>query len=664
MFIVGFCRGAYHTANAATLVLCLSAGFSGCGTAVKENTLVTSGGRVLAVVATERDFKTASQKAQEGAALVKFDDSFYRKDIGYRMLSGPSEVYGKGLNYKDSGVDISAGGDLVEAIKPLARMTGRPGCTSALGSFGALFDLKACKYTDPILVSGTDGVGTKLKIAQAVGKHDTIGVDLVAMCVNDTLAHGAEPLFFLDYFSTGKLDVTMAQDVVSGIARGCLEAGCALAGGETAEMPGMYGGSTYDLAGFAVGAVERDQLLPKLNDIQPGDVVIGLRSSGLHSNGFSLVRHVIQRAGMSYLSPSPFTPGKTLGEDLLTPTKIYVKSVLPCMKAGQIKSFAHVTGGGLVENIPRVLPEETCVRLNAGNWRMHPVFGWLANNGNISQDEMARTFNCGIGAVLIVDKMESHLVIKHLEKVGEEASVIGIVEGMKGTQQPVTIENLQHALDCAWKPQVIRNGRKKVGVLISGSGTNLQALIDHSQDLRKQSAAEIVLVISNKPGVQGLQRAEKAGIATKVINHKDFASREDFDDAIHTALTEAQVELVCLAGFMRILTGGFVKKWNGRMLNVHPSLLPSFKGANAHKLVLEAGVPLSGCSVHFVAEEVDAGAILVQECVRVYPGDTEDSLSERVKAMEHRAFPQAMELLAAGKASLGENGKIVWHSNS
>ncbi|XP_025083227.1 LOW QUALITY PROTEIN: trifunctional purine biosynthetic protein adenosine-3-like [Pomacea canaliculata] len=629
------------------------------GTKMKDRKIVTNGGRVLAVVAVDTDLFTASERAQKGAAQIHFDGVFYRTDIGFRVLHSSKTRRDSTFSYISAGVDIAAGNELVENIKPLSKSTHRKGCISELGMFGALFDMKALGYQDPILVSGTDGVGTKLKVAHAVGKHDTIGIDLVAMCVNDILAHGAEPLFFLDYFATGKLHVGLTTDVVRGITEGCKQAGCALVGGETAEMPGMYAGEDYDIAGFAVGAVERSKMLPRMQDIRVDDVVIGLASSGLHSNGYSLVRRLIEKKELRYDMPSPFKTGNTLGVDLLTPTKIYVNSLLPLMREGKVKAFAHITGGGLLENLPRVLPEHLEIRLDAKSWVMPPVFGWLSEIGNISEKEMARTFNCGIGAVLVINKSDLQLVLDRLAESGEKASVIGVVEQKSGLDQ-VRIKHLKAALAQSWKkvPGVTR--KKRVAVLISGTGTNLQALIDHTKNPANNSAAEIVLVLSNKPDVQGLYRAQQAGISTKVINHKNYKTREEFDAALHESLLAGGIEIVCLAGFMRILTGGFVSKWKGKMLNIHPSLLPSFKGAHAHKLVLEAGVRVTGCTVHFVSEEVDAGAIIVQEPVPVYPGETEESLSERVKTVERKAYPAALELLASERIQLQENGKLLW----
>jgi len=330
-----------------------------------------------------------------------------------------------GLTYAQAGVDIDAGNALVEAIKPLAKATRRPGSDADLGGFGGLFDLKAAGYDDPLLVSTTDGVGTKLKIAIEAGRHDHVGVDLVAMCVNDLLAQGAEPLLFLDYYATGRLDVETARRVVAGIAEGCRQAGAALIGGETAEMPGMYSGGDYDLAGFSVGAVERGKVLPDMAAQKAGDLMIGLPSSGPHSNGYSMVRKVVEMSGLAWDAPAPFAPGKTLAEAMLEPTRIYVKSVLPLMKAGLVKGAAHITGGGLIENPPRCVAEGLEPRFDWSAWPLPPVFGWLQEMGAIADGELRRTFNCGIGLLLIVGPEAATPVLAALLNAGEEPVVVG-----------------------------------------------------------------------------------------------------------------------------------------------------------------------------------------------------------------------------------------------
>ncbi len=323
-------------------------------------------------------------------------------------------------------MDIAAGDALVEAIKPLARATRRRGADAALGGFGALFDLKAAGFKDPVLVASTDGVGTKLRIAIDTGRHETVGIDLVAMCVNDIVVQGAEPLFFLDYFATSKLDVAQARAVIAGIARGCELAGCALIGGETAEMPSMYAGGDYDLAGFAVGAAERNQLLTGAS-VKPGDVLLGLASSGVHSNGFSLVRRLVEQSGLGYDAPAPFAPATSLGDALLEPTRIYVKSTIAVVKAGLVKALAHITGGGLVENIPRVLPKGTVAEIDASLWPRPPVFGWLQRQGNVEPLEMARTFNCGIGMVAVVGATHAAKAKAAFAAQGETVHEIGRV---------------------------------------------------------------------------------------------------------------------------------------------------------------------------------------------------------------------------------------------
>jgi len=328
-----------------------------------------------------------------------------------------------GESYRSAGVDIDAGEALVDAIKPLAKATARPGCDAGLGGFAALFDLRAAGFRDPILLSTTDGVGTKLKIAIAADAHETIGQDLVAMCVNDLVVQGAEPLFFLDYFATGKLEVEKAKVIIAGIARACKDVGCALVGGETAEMPGMYQSGDYDLAGFAVGAVERGQALDG-SQVAEGDIVFGLASSGLHSNGFSLVRRVVERGGFDYGKPAPFAPGKTLAEVLLVPTRLYVKACRAAIKAGA-HAFAHITGGGLIDNIPRVLPDQLAAALDATRWELPPVFRWLAEAAKIERSEMARTFNCGIGMVAIVAPKDAAAARVAMEKAGERVIEIG-----------------------------------------------------------------------------------------------------------------------------------------------------------------------------------------------------------------------------------------------
>jgi phosphoribosylformylglycinamidine cyclo-ligase len=328
------------------------------------------------------------------------------------------------LTYREAGVDIAAGEALVEAIKPLAKATARSGADAGLGGFGAFFDVKAAGYRDPLLVATTDGVGTKLKVAIEAARHDGVGIDLVAMCVNDLIVQGAEPLFFLDYFATGKLEVAAARAIIAGIAEGCKQAGCALVGGETAEMPGMYAKGDYDLAGFAVGAVERDQALTGA-DVKDGDIVLGLASTGIHSNGFSLVRRIVEQSGLGWTEPCPFDSRRSMGEVFLTPTRIYVKSVLAAVKAGGVKALAHITGGGLVDNVPRVLHDALQAEIDGASWKLPSVFGWLMKTGGVPRDDMIRTFNCGIGMVAVVAPDSEARVTQVLKEHGETVHRIG-----------------------------------------------------------------------------------------------------------------------------------------------------------------------------------------------------------------------------------------------
>ncbi len=329
------------------------------------------------------------------------------------------------LTYKDAGVDIDAGEELVARIAPAARATRRSGADADLGGFGGLFDIKAAGFRDPVLVAATDGVGTKLKIAIDTGLFDGIGQDLVAMCVNDIVVQGAEPLFFLDYYASAKLDVDAAARVIQGIARACKESGCALIGGETAEMPGLYAKGDFDLAGFSVGAVERGHVLPRTAEMMAGDVLIGVASSGVHSNGYSLVRKVVEKSGLAWDAEAPFAPGKKLGEALLTPTRLYVKSALEALRVGGVKGFAHITGGGITENLPRALPEGMDAEVDLDSWTPSSVFGWMARSAGIEAPEMLRTFNCGIGMVAVVSEKCSGHVIEAFQQCGDKAMRLG-----------------------------------------------------------------------------------------------------------------------------------------------------------------------------------------------------------------------------------------------
>src|SRR5476649_2459319 len=352
----------------------------------------------------------------------------------------------RGLTYAQAGVDIDAGNRMVDLIKPLVRATARPGADAEIGGFGGLFDLKRAGFKDPVLVAGTDGVGTKVKIAIETGIHDTIGIDLVAMSVNDLVVQGAEPLFFLDYFACGKLDPEAAAAIVAGVAEGCRESGCALIGGETAEMPGLYKGGDYDLAGFAVGAAERGTLLPR-PDIEIGDAVIGLASSGVHSNGFSLVRKIVETSGLGFAAQAPFSPVMTLGGALLAPTRLYVRSCLRAIReTGAVKGLAHITCGGFTDNIPRVLPKHLCVGIDLARLPVLPVFKWLAEQGGVAELELLRTFNCGIGMIAIVEPDAIEAVTAVLTESGESVVLLG--EVIKAENEHRVLYNGH--LDLAW----------------------------------------------------------------------------------------------------------------------------------------------------------------------------------------------------------------------
>jgi phosphoribosylformylglycinamidine cyclo-ligase len=344
---------------------------------------------------------------------------------------------GKRVTYKDAGVDIDAGDALVDRIAPAARATARPGAGAELGGFGGLFDLKAAGFKDPLLVASTDGVGTKVKLAIDMKRYDTIGQDLVAMCVNDIVVQGAEPLFFLDYYASGALDVDAAAQVVEGIARACKESGCALIGGETAEMPGLYARGDFDLAGFAVGAVERNAVLPKLGEMRKGDVLIGVASSGVHSNGYSLVRKVVAMSGVSLSSLAEFSGNMTLGDALLTPTRLYVRSALAAIRAGGISGLAHITGGGITENVPRVLPKTLDAQIDLSSWDLPVVFRWLSREASLPPAEMLRTFNCGIGLIVIADSARANDVIAAFGSAGETAFAIGRLVPAKSAEPAV-----------------------------------------------------------------------------------------------------------------------------------------------------------------------------------------------------------------------------------
>ncbi|NXC37685.1 PUR2 protein, partial [Penelope pileata] len=642
------------------------------GTTLKDGRVVTSGGRVLSVTAVKEDLMKALGEANRGVAAIRFKGATYRKDIGHRgiRLLRQSLYVSKGTRFKlHKAVHVLSVDPVLSCPRNhnLLYLLGSP---SEVSGFAGFFDLKASGYDDPMLVSQTKGLGLKLQIAQACKRHDTIGQDLVAMCVNDILAQGAEPLFFLTYFACGKLDVEVTEAIKEGIAEACRNAGCAFLGREIAEVTGMYSSGEYDLAGFVVGAVERGQMHLGLQRADEDDVLIGLASSGVHGRAFTIVRKILLMSSLHYSSPAPGSCGdKTLGDVLLTPAKLYSPSLLPVLRSGHVKAFAFIAEEGLLEGISRILPEHVSAVLDALSWKMPEIFCWLYREGNLSEEEMARTFNCGIGAVLVVQKELAQHVLRDIQR-HEEAWLIGkVVAPCHTGGSHIKVENLPEALQLSSPQHLLNNtvvesqhqprkNKVKVAVLISGTGTNLAALINYAKE--PGSCAQVVLVISNKSGVEELRNAARAGIPTRVIDHKLYGSRSEFDSTIDRVLEEFAVELICLSGFMRILSSPFLRKWKGKILNASPSLFPPVKGGNAHQQSLQTGFRVTGCTVHFVLEESCPKAVIHQELVSVKADDTEEMLSERVKEAECRAFPVALQLVASGAVQLGADGKTCW----
>ncbi|XP_031412004.1 trifunctional purine biosynthetic protein adenosine-3-like [Meleagris gallopavo] len=659
------------------------------GTTLKDGRVVTSGGRVLSVTAVKEDLMTALGEANRGVAAIYFKGATYRRDIGHRgirllkqslyvskgtsrsllLLACPFPPC-RGLIYKERCVEAVTSDVLFYQPKRSIVSRTRSGSHSEVRGFAGFFDLKASGYDDPILVSQTKGLGPKLQIAQACKRHDTIGQDLVALCVNDILAQGAEPLFFLSYFSCGKLDVKVTEAIKEGIADTCKNAGCAFLGREIAEVTSMYSSGEYDLAGFVVGAVERGQMLLGLQRADEEDVFIGLASSGIHGRAFTIIRKILLMSSLHYSSPAPGSCGdKTLGDVLLTPAKLYSPSLLPVLRSGHVKSFVFIAEEGLLEGISRILPEHVSAILDALTWKMPEIFCWLYKEGNLSEKEMAQTFNCGIGAVLVVQKELAQHVLRDVQR-HEEAWLIGkVVAPCHAGGSHIKVENLLEALQLSSPQHLLNNtvvesqqqprkNKVKVAVLVSGTGTNLAALINYAKE--PGSCAQVVLVISSKSGVEELRNAARAGIPTRVIDHKLYGSRSEFDSTIDRVLEEFAVELICLSGFMRILSSPFLRKWKGKILNASPSLFPPVKAGNAHQHSLPTGFKVTGCAVHFVLEESCPKAVIHQEPVSVKADDTEEMLSERVKEAECRAFPIALQLVASGAVQLGADGKTCW----
>jgi phosphoribosylamine--glycine ligase / phosphoribosylglycinamide formyltransferase / phosphoribosylformylglycinamidine cyclo-ligase len=541
-----------------------------------------------------------------------------------------SKAEQNGLTYAAAGVDIDAGNAMVEAIKPLVRATRRPGADSEIGGFGGLFDLKAAGFCDPILVAANDGVGTKVKIAIETGLHSTIGIDLVAMCVNDIVVQGAEPLFFLDYFATGKLTPQTGVEIVRGIADGCRLAGCALIGGETAEMPGLYQEDDYDLAGFAVGAAERGTLLPR-SDLAAGDVIIGLPSSGLHSNGFSLARKVVALSGLAWSAEAPFAPANA---DLC--------------KAAAGRDARRRFDQGTRPHHRRRLSRQHSKGAARWPWRadrscqLPPTAGfWLAG---------ADRWHCRGGDAAHLQLRHRHdrrgAAIRRCCRNGHAGGArrAGPTNRRDRTERRAVTGQLQRTAGAVT--------RVPTAVLISGGGSNMMALVAAASN--PSYPAQITLVISNRPDAGGLARAAASNIQTEVVDHRVHGGdRDAFERELDCVLASHGIAFIALAGFMRVLTAGFVARWQGRMVNIHPSLLPKFRGLHTHQRALEAGETEHGCTVHWVSPELDAGAIIAQSRVPVLPGDTEAQLAARVLTAEHQLYPAALaQAITASGAQL------------
>nr|XP_032606756.2 trifunctional purine biosynthetic protein adenosine-3-like [Taeniopygia guttata] len=636
------------------------------GTALKDGRVVTSGGRVLSITAVRQDLMEALGEANRGVATIHFQGATFRRDIGHRGLRLLRQPLA--LVYKDRHVGAGSREVLSRLPQTSAVRGSRAGGCSEGGGFAAFFDLKASGYDDPILVSQTKGLGPKLQVAQVCKRHDTIGQDLVSLCVNDLLAQGAEPLFFLSHLACGKLNAEVMETIKEGIAEACRSAGCAFLGAEVTEVAAPCPAGHCDLAGFAVGAVERGQRLPGLQRAEEGDALLGLGSAAIHGRAFGVVWRILLTSSLHCSSPAPGSCGDTtLGDVLLTPGKMFSPALLPVLHSGHVKGFAP-TAEGLLGGISRLLPEHVSAVLDALSWKIPEIFGWLYKEGNLSAEEMAQTFPCGIGAVLVVQKELAQHVLQDIQRQ-QEAWLIGKVVAPCHTGSHIEVENLAEALQLSSPQQLLdantakiqpqpRKRKVKVAVLVSGAGTALPALIGSARE--PGSCAQLVLVISNRPGVQELRSAARAGIPTRVIDHKLYGSRSEFDSTIDRVLEEFSVELICLSGFMRVLSSPFLRKWKGKILNASPSLFPLIKDGNAQQEPLESGFKVTGCTVHFVLEEPGAGAAIRREPLPPGPGHSEAALGERLQEAELRAFPLALQLVASGAAWLGAHGRTCW----
>ncbi|KAG8136556.1 hypothetical protein E2320_005127 [Naja naja] len=603
-------------------------------TIIKEGKVLSNGNRILTATAVKQDIMSALEDIYKGLAVVSIQGATYGKETSHQTIAFFRQFVSP--SHEDR-ISDSIACSILDHSSVLSPERGtKLGCPGHDGFISAFFDLKASGYRDPILVSHAKGIGTKLKVAQLCNKHDMIGQDLVAICVNDLLVQGAEPLFFHGHFAFGKLDVGVAQltqAVSDGIVEACKLAGCTFLGRETNEMPATCAAGEYNLVGFAVGAVERSMKFPQQGNIVSEDIVLGIASSGLHHQGFDLF--LVDMA--------------TIREQLLTPTKIYSRALLPVARSGNVKAFIHI--GWRI-------------------WKIPSVFSWLQEEGNLSEEEMGQIFNCGIGAVLIVQREAARKVLKDVQK-HEDAWMIGKVVHRTAGYPQVEIKNLSEVLlQNKWPflkdvsnadnpPHTIHRKHKvKVAVLISGTGTSLSALLAYAKE--PASCSEVVLVIANRSGVEELRNATLAGIPTRVIDHKLYGSRSEYEGTIDSVLEEFSIELICLSGFIRILSSNFLRKWYGKMLGTYPSVSPLSKRRNIYNQAHPSTDKIVGCTVHFVLEETSPEAIIVQEPVCVKAEDTQETLYAKIKEAENHVFPMALQLVASGMVQLRGDGKTYW----
>ena len=548
---------------------------------------------------------------------------------------------GSSQTYEQAGVNIHEADEFIDQIQDMIRSTFIPGVVSDIGSFAGFFSIRASDWIEPILVACTDGVGTKLKLAFETNRHETIGIDLVAMSINDLLVCGAKPLLFLDYLATGRLDRRIHSDVLKGIVEGCKQSGCALLGGETAEMPGMYPPGDYDLAGFAVGIVERNQMLGP-DRVSPGDLLLGLSSSGLHSNGFSLVRRIFKDRNRFPLDQSLGNLQNSLGDELLTPTRIYTPEISALIKTGALNALAHITGSGIPGNLPRSLPVTCGADVWLDSWERPAIFDLLQKHGNVTQAEMFKTFNMGIGMIAVLNPEMAATAQEKLSSMGLPSSIIGVVTGAPGVRLLSKKPKSDVSIIPSLKPPC------HLAILGSGRGSNMESICEAID--RKDLNAIISCVISNNSDAYILEHARNRNIPAYHISRKTHPGKNNLTTQLLNIMKSHQVDLICLAGYMRKIPSEILKAYPNKIINIHPALLPAFGGegmygAHVHKAVIQSGAKYSGASVHIVNEEYDMGKIIAQNIVPVFSSDTPEILAERVLATEHDLYWRAIRQL-------------------